>query len=147
MWISEEIFFASLLNSDENQIFREKIHQSSHSFGQDRLSLLFSFRKKACADVAFTVDMMFSSTVFLSSIFLLGVSADEAQRREQGMATTMSFIHINDHHSHFDEASMDLSGAKIPPGLSVAAGTLRTYYGTYQVILISATYMDWKMPC
>jgi 2',3'-cyclic-nucleotide 2'-phosphodiesterase (5'-nucleotidase family) len=78
---------------------------------------------------------MFSSTVLLSGLFLLGVSADEVQRREQGSTTTISFIHINDHHSHFDEQSFDLFEANIPPGLSVETGTLRAYYGTYQLLL------------
>ena len=44
-----------------------------------------------------------------------------------------TFVHINDHHSHYDEQSLDLrSSATIPPGLSVlATSNLRVYYGGF----------------
>ena len=42
----------------------------------------------------------------------------------------VSLIHINDHHSHFDESTLTLSEEYIPPGLSVDTTSLRFLYGT-----------------
>jgi hypothetical protein len=41
----------------------------------------------------------------------------------------ISLIHINDHHSNFDEISADLINANVPQGLTVPASTVRFYYG------------------
>ena len=44
-------------------------------------------------------------------------------------SNTLTLIHINDHHSHFFEASLDLSGESVPPGLSVETDDLRMFHG------------------
>ena len=42
---------------------------------------------------------------------------------------TVTFVHINDHHSHFDEQSFALLKEAIPSGLSVDADGIVVYYG------------------
>jgi 5'-nucleotidase len=46
-------------------------------------------------------------------------------------ASNVTFLHVNDHHSHFEELSLDLFDDKIPTGLSVETSTVRLYYGSF----------------
>jgi hypothetical protein len=48
-----------------------------------------------------------------------------------GSGTRLTVVHINDHHSHFDEQSIDLGASNIPPGLSINTGSLRVFYGMH----------------
>lgn len=49
--------------------------------------------------------------------------------RDLSQVHKVSFLHINDHHSHYIEQSLDLRGAQVPPGLSVRTNELRISYG------------------
>ena len=43
---------------------------------------------------------------------------------------TVTFLHINDHHSHFDPNSFDMLPEAVPAGLSVDASEgVKVYYG------------------
>ena len=59
-----------------------------------------------------------------------------------------TFVHINDHHSHYDEQSLDLrSSATIPPGLSVlATSNLRVYYGGFDRAMSTLEAEEDPMP-
>ena len=46
-----------------------------------------------------------------------------------GQALNVTIIHINDHHSHFDEETFELLDDKVPPGLSVETKQLRVNMG------------------
>jgi 2',3'-cyclic-nucleotide 2'-phosphodiesterase (5'-nucleotidase family) len=48
-----------------------------------------------------------------------------------GGEVTVSFIHINDHHSHLNENTFDIGAALIPDGLSVQTKSIRIKYGGF----------------
>ena len=46
--------------------------------------------------------------------------------------SNITFLHMNDHHSHFDELSFDISDpAFLSPDLTVSPAELRIYYGGF----------------
>jgi 5'-nucleotidase len=46
--------------------------------------------------------------------------------------TNITFLHMNDHHSHFDELSFDITDpAFLSPDLTVSTSELRIYYGGF----------------
>ncbi len=46
----------------------------------------------------------------------------------QGKPTSLSIVHVNDHHSHFDTTSLNVYAPLIPE-LSVNTSHIRLYYG------------------
>lgn len=54
-----------------------------------------------------------------------------------GPAVNVTFLHVNDHHSHIDEHSLDLDRNNSVPGLSVDTEELRMFYGKLLVALFS----------
>lgn len=46
----------------------------------------------------------------------------------QGKPTSLSIVHVNDHHSHFDTTSLNVYAPLIPQ-LSVNTSHIRLYYG------------------
>ncbi|CAB9509375.1 NAD 5'-nucleotidase [Seminavis robusta] len=62
---------------------------------------------------------------FMTAV-LAALSAPILQANAQQV---VSLIHINDHHSHFDESALTLSEEFIPPGLSVETSELRLFHG------------------
>lgn len=46
----------------------------------------------------------------------------------QGKPTSLSIVHVNDHHSHFDTTTLDVTGSLVPP-LSVNTSKVRLAYG------------------
>ena len=46
-------------------------------------------------------------------------------------ATNVTFLHLNDHHSHFEEVSFDLFDSNLPPNLSVDTSAVRFNYGSF----------------
>ncbi len=62
-----------------------------------------------------------------AAALLLGGSA--VQVAAQGKPTSLSIVHVNDHHSHFDTTSLDVY-APLVPKLSVNTSHIRVFYGT-----------------
>ena len=67
-----------------------------------------------------TKPLSFATAAFAAASFLDVVDA-----------TTLTFLHLNDHHSHFEEVSFDLFDDNIPTSLSVETAAVRFYYGSF----------------
>ena len=62
--------------------------------------------------------------LFLASAFLFSVATAQS---------TVTFLHVNDHHSHFQEESFDIQDAAFLPtaALGIETSNIRMYYGGF----------------
>lgn len=83
----------------------------------------FVQRKK---DILFSVSLLCQTTMIkMMKLALFALLANSAVAQ-----TSISFFHINDHHSHIEELSFDIFDPNfIPAELSVASSQIRMYYG------------------
>lgn len=65
------------------------------------------------------------------AVFLLGIALAAAILSNAVLVqgSKMTFIHINDHHSNFDEFGVDLLNTSLPAGLITNVSTVRYYIG------------------
>jgi 2',3'-cyclic-nucleotide 2'-phosphodiesterase (5'-nucleotidase family) len=71
-------------------------------------------------------------TLLSFSVSFFGLMAGLLSQRSQAQqAVNITFLHVNDHHSHLDEHNLELLDENIPLGLSVETSSLRVYYGMY----------------
>ena len=74
--------------------------------------------------------MMKSAAVSIALLFFLPTPSVVAQTEEDAAALAVTFLHINDHHSHFEPVSFDMFPEVIPDGLSVdTPDGIKVYYG------------------
>jgi len=65
-------------------------------------------------------------------IFALIFSAFLCRTNTVSAQSNITFLHINDHHSHFEELSFDIvDPTLIPDDLSVESENIRMYYGGF----------------